>query len=55
MRLWGWRQGPLRGHLAQRTGELVNSCSVVHFGSKGTNRLCGSWQGKGPRRGVFLK
>ena len=32
----GLGRDPLREHLAQRAGELVNSHSVVHFGSKGT-------------------
>lgn len=55
VRLRGWGQDPLRGRLAQRAGELANSHSAVHFGSKGTDWLCSSGQGRGPRGGVFLK
>ena len=55
VRLQGWGQDPLRGRLAQRAGELANSHSAVHCGSKGTDRFCSSGQSRGPRGGVFLK
>ena len=55
VRLQGWGQDPLWGRLAQRAGELANSHSAVHCGSKGTDRFCSSGQSRGPRGGVFLK